>query len=85
MKTKAEIVKSLLEEKKIDIDEAMVLLMGEEKTVTYIPYPYNPQPYYPLNPYYPVTPIYYNGQSFPTICDASPTSQEPFWRNGTMN
>lgn len=58
MKTKAEIVKSLLEEKKIDIDEAMVLLMGDEKTIQYIPYPYNPTPFYPLNPYYPITPIY---------------------------
>jgi len=58
MKTKAEIVQRLLEEKKIDAEEAVVLLMGEEKQIQYIPYPYNPP--YPVNPYpfWPQSPIY---------------------------
>lgn len=60
MKTKAEIVQRLLEEKKIDVEEAVTLLMGEEKQITYVPYPYNPVPIYPLNPHYPIFP------SFPT-------------------
>lgn len=58
MKTKAEIVQKLLEEKKIDAEEAVILLMGENKGVQYIPYPVYPQPFYPLNPYYPYTPIW---------------------------
>lgn len=46
MKTKAKIVQRLLEEKKIDAEEAVILLMeGEkERDTVYVPYP---QPYYP--------------------------------------
>lgn len=75
MKTKAEIVQRLLEEKKIDAEEAVTLLMGEEKTVQYIPYPYNPAPIYPLNPpMYPAWPY-----SFPVMsANSSGNSLEMF-------
>lgn len=76
MKTKAEIVQKLLEEKKIDAEEAVILLMGEHKDVQYIPYP-QPYPVYPASPapLYPHSPIWvydpnsqpYYTNSFPTI------------------
>lgn len=45
MKTKAQIVQELLEEKKITAEDAVILLMGESKV----------EPNYPkqINPYYP--------------------------------
>lgn len=68
MKTKAEIVQRLLEEKKIDAEEAVVLLMSEDKQLgitfpvwpaTQPVYPYNPNPYYP------------NGWPIVTYCNTS--------------
>lgn len=51
MKTKAEIVQRLLDEKKITADDAVVLLMAEEKqSIIYVDRPY---PVYPANPYQP--------------------------------
>lgn len=47
MKTKAQIVQRLLDEKKIDAEEAVVLLMSEKE---FIPYP-QPYPIYPVSPY----------------------------------
>jgi hypothetical protein len=52
MKTKAEIVQRLLDEKKIDAEEAVILLM-EVKDVTLVPY--YPQPYWPT-PYWSIFP-----------------------------
>lgn len=87
MKTKSEIVKSLLEEKKIDIDEAMVLLMGNEKEIQFIPYPQPyPQPFYPSNPL-PQSPIY----SFPPNISAGHGTGNPTitvvnaWANTALN
>lgn len=60
MKTKAEVVQRLLEEKKIDVEEAVILLMGNEKETHYIPYP---QPVYPQLPYIPVYPVWRYHQS----------------------
>lgn len=56
MKTKAQIVQRLLEEKKIDAEEAVILLMGD-KEIQYIPYyptPAYPQPL-PIGPIYVVS------------------------------
>lgn len=56
MKTKAEIVQQLLNEEKITVDDAVVLLMSDKSNKEYIfipthPFsPYNPYPYNP--PYY---------------------------------
>jgi hypothetical protein len=51
MKTKAQIVQELLDEKKITAEDAVVLLMRDAH---YIPYyagrPYNPYPTYPTWP-----------------------------------
>jgi len=54
MKTKAEIVQRLLEEKSIDAEEAVVLLLQEKET-QFIPYTIPPQ--YPVSPYTPCTPM----------------------------
>lgn len=43
MKTKAQIVQRLLEEKKIDAEEAVILLMAD-KEIQYIPYYPTPYP-----------------------------------------
>lgn len=48
MKTKSEIIQSLLDEKKITVEEAMVLM---EKDYQYVPI--DPIPYYPIAPYNP--------------------------------
>lgn len=55
MKTKAEIVQRLLEEEKIDAEEAVVLLMADHDNRTIF---INPVPYVPPIPAYPVYPIY---------------------------
>lgn len=47
MKTKAEIVQRLLEEKKIDAQEAVVLLMGTEKEFVWVSWPQYPA--WPIN------------------------------------
>ena len=49
MKTKAQIVQQLLEEKKITAEEAVILLMNDAP-LQYIPQPY---PVYPFQPYQP--------------------------------
>lgn len=70
MKTKAEIVQRLIEEKRIDAEEAVILLMGNEKEIQFIPYP-APQPYpiYPLSPYpsLPYSPITVCGDTTNTL------------------
>lgn len=53
MKTKAEIVQRLLEEKKIDAEEATILLMGNGTGTYYFLYP--PPFYPPYTPYCPIT------------------------------
>lgn len=63
MKTKAQIIQSLLEEKKIDVEEAMVLMMNDDRVVyvtlpvnpVYPQYPISPYPFNPVLPYYQVT------------------------------
>lgn len=49
MKTKAEIVQKLLEESKINAEEAVILLMSGNSEVHYVPF--YPQPI-PFNPWY---------------------------------
>ena len=57
MKTKAEIVQKLLDEKKIDAEEAVILLMGETSQVIISqPYPVYPSPI-PFYTSYPNWPI----------------------------
>lgn len=55
MKTKAEIVQSLLNEGNITAEDAVVLLMNDKDQTKYIfipQMPYNPvSPYWPYNPY----------------------------------
>lgn len=51
-KTKAEIIQRLLEEKHITVEEAMTLMMSEEKQTPIIPT-------IPSHPHYPFTPYYY--------------------------
>jgi hypothetical protein len=53
MKTKAEIVQRLLEEKKIDAEEAVILLMNDgQAVVTVYPiYPVQPAPVWSSNPW----------------------------------
>jgi hypothetical protein len=48
-KTKAEIIQRLLEEKHISVEEAMTLIMSEEKNTLNVP----TIPTLPANPYYP--------------------------------
>ena len=50
MKTKAQIVQQLLEEKKITVEEAMTLLMNDAPPIQYIPQPY---PVFPPQPWQP--------------------------------
>lgn len=72
MKTKAQIVQRLLNEKQIDAEEAVTLLMSE-KEIQFIPY--NPLPSWPAYPINPASPIWvvdpnsqpYYTNSFPTI------------------
>jgi len=60
MKTKAEIVQRLLEEKKVDAEEAVILLMSDkQKEYVYIP---NPYPVYPIYPSYPAGPVWIPSQ-----------------------
>lgn len=69
MKTKAEIVQRLLNEKQVDAEEAVILLMGSDKEVQFVPYYPNPSPQpinpltplWPQYPYYPIT-ISYNSE-----------------------
>lgn len=56
MKTKAEIVQRLLDEKKIDAEEAVVLLMSDAVQQPFI-LPMFPQPVHPLYPQYPMWPF----------------------------
>lgn len=50
MKTKAQIIQRLLEEKKIDAEEAVILMMRDDTPhYVYIPQPY---PVYPTAPQY---------------------------------
>lgn len=56
MKTKSEIIQRLLDEKSINVEEAMILMMTEKEYV-YIPN-------YPTYPTYPTAPIY---PGFPEI------------------
>ena len=64
-KTKAQIVQRLLEEKHINAEEAVTLLMSEKEHYTQpIPVPLPPQPY--RNPYdvpVPLVPYYYTTTS----------------------
>lgn len=50
MRTKAQIVQELLDEKKIATEDAVVLLMGNEKEYVYI------HPTYPAAPIFPAFP-----------------------------
>lgn len=50
MKTKAEIIQRLLEEKHIDVEEAMTLVMAEKEYIPHQPIIYSTFPTYP---YYP--------------------------------
>lgn len=60
MKTKAQIVQQLLEDKKINAEEAVILLIGEKE------YIYLNQPVWPINPY----PYLPNWQSpFVNVCN----------------
>lgn len=78
MKTKAGIVQKLLEEKKIDAEEAVILLMGEEKTIQFIPYPHSPIPFFPQNPIYPAYPSW---PYSPVVCSAVTNNADDriFW------
>lgn len=70
MKTKAEIVQKLLEEKKIDAEEAVILLMGNDTQVIISqPYPVYPSPipFYPSYPSWPYSPITVSNATQPTF------------------
>lgn len=70
MKTKAQIVQRLLEEKKIDAEEAVILLMTDKEYVPVAqPYPY---PIYPAAPFQPFW--YVDPRPYVTYCA---TSNEP--------
>jgi hypothetical protein len=73
-KTKAEIIQRLLEEKHISVEEAMTLIMSEEKNPLNIPTipSVPPSPYYP--PFQPY--IYYT-----TTMPDGTTSKVPFSEN----
>lgn len=61
MKTKAQIIQELLEKKAISVEDAMVLMMADERTIIYQSVPYYPQ--------YPISPLpYYLSPPFEVTC-----------------
>ena len=67
MKTKIEIIQSLLDKRKITAAEAMILM---EKEKEYVYYPYNaPYPVYPIT--YPSWPIYKVGETMSELVVSS--------------
>lgn len=77
MKTKTEIVQRLLNEKQIDAEEAITLLMSD-KEIQFIPYP---QPYPYPTPYHPISPIWvYDPNSQPIYQQPPTMSAQPLKR-----
>lgn len=52
MKTKDKIIQRLLDEDLIDAEEAIILLMADQKQIQFVPYP-QPYPVYPSQPIWP--------------------------------